>query len=482
MVDLRPAGYVVGWLLTLLGAMMIVPAAVDLAEGDGNAGAFLISAMITLTSGAALALACGRRGRAEFDLRQGFLITTGSWLAFTGFATLPFLLGPPDLTYTDAFFETMSAMTTTGGTVIVGLESLPRGVLVWRALLQWIGGIGVILLAMILMPVLNIGGLQLLRTSDFNTLGKVLPRAKQMAYAFGALYAIITVLCAGSYAIAGMSGFDAVTHAMTTVATGGMANYDTSFAGFSPLAQYFATLFMVICGMSFVRFLQLGRGEVRPLFADTQIRAYLAIYGMFCAAILCARMLGGEQIGEEAVREVLFAVASILSTTGYATTDYQLWGSLAVVLVFCAGMICGCSGSTSGGPKVFRYQLMYDAISVEVRRLHRPSAVHPLHYQGVIVSPELISSVMAFFMMYFLTLGIGAVALMILGLTPITAISGAATCLANVGPGLGPEIGPAGNFAGIPDAAKWLMAFLMLAGRLELMALYVLLTGTFWRG
>ncbi len=334
---------------------------------------------------------------------------------------------------------------------------------------------------MILLPVLGVGGMQLLRTSDFNTLDKILPRAKEIAVAFGALYALLTLACALAFAGAGMSAFDAAVHAMTTISTGGMANYDASFANFSPAAQYFAAVFMLMGAMSFVRFLQAGRGELRPLLEDSQIRAFLVVYALLCAGLLLARGLQGDALGEQAFREVVFNAASVLTTTGFATTDYTTWGGLAGVLFFVAGMICGCSGSTTGGPKVFRYQLLLQAIAAEARILQRPNSVKVMRYRGRRVSEAVISSVMAYFMMFFLSLGIGAVALALLGVAPITAITGAATCLSNIGPGLGPEIGPAGNFAGLSDPAKWVLSALMLAGRLELLTVYVMVTANFWR-
>lgn len=481
MIDIRPAGFVVGWLVGLLGTTMALPMAVDLLDGAQNAKAFLLSMLLTIFAGTSIALACGRQSRRDLDLRQGFLLITMAWLGFTGFATLPLMLGAPDLSYTDAFFETMSAMTTTGATVLVGLETLPRSVLLWRGLLQWVGGIGVILLAMILLPVLNIGGMQLLRNADFNTVDKIVPRAKELAAAFGSLYAILTLGCALGYGWAGMSAFDAVVHAMTTISTGGMANYDTSFAGFTPAAQYVAMGFMLIGATSFVRFVQLGRGEVAPILQDTQVRTFLAVTAVLCAALLVVRLGSDPVLSEAMVREVMFNLISIITTTGYSTTDYQLWGGVAVMIFFCAGLICGCSGSTTGGPKVFRYQLMIAAVADEVRHLHSPSSVHKMRYQGRSVSEGIINSVIAFFMLYFLTLGIGSLVFVFLGLTPITAISAAATCLSNVGPGLGSEIGPVGNFAGLPDAAKWVSSALMLVGRLELLTVYVLFTSGFWR-
>jgi trk system potassium uptake protein TrkH len=234
--------------------------------------------------------------------------------------------------------------------------------------------------------------------------------------------------------------------------------------------------------MSFSRYVQFARGETSALYRDSQIRAFLVVYLGFVLALLAVRALNADPIDETSVREVLFNLASVISTTGYASTDYSAWGPSAWTLIFCAMMICGCSGSTTGGPKVFRYQLLLGAISGEVRRLHSPNIVVTEHYQGQLVSSDVMDSVMAFFMMFFLTLGTGAVVLVLLGLDPVTAITGAATCLSNVGPGLGEIIGPAGNFASLDVPVKWVLSFLMLAGRLELLTVYVLVTAAFWRG
>lgn len=482
MIDIRPIGYILGWLSGLLGLLMIFPMTLDYLDRDENAGAFVTSMLVTLTAAAALIFACRERDQVDLTLKQGFLLTSSAWVAFTGFGTLPLMLGAPGLSFTDAFFETMSAMTTTGATVIVGLDVMPRGVLLWRVLLSWTGGIGVVLLAMIMLPVLKIGGMQLLRTSDFNTLGKIMPRAKEIAISFGTVYLALTFACALAYVWSGLSGFDASVHAMSTIATGGMGNYDASFINFPAATQYVGAVFMLLGGMSFIRFVQFGAGDPAPLFRDSQIRAFLMIYAALCAGLVVARVLNGDTINERAIREVLFNMASIITTTGFVSTDYTLWGSLAAVLFFCAMMICGCSGSTAGGPKVFRYQLLLGAVRAEIRRLHSPNAVYTPRFQGSAVTADVMNSVIAFFMLFFLTLGIGAVLLVLLGLDPVTAVSGAAATLSNVGPGLGAIIGPVGNYASLPDPVIWLLTFLMLVGRLELLTVYVLFTSAFWRG
>lgn len=482
MIDYRPVGFILGWLVAGFGATMVLPMGFDIADGNGNGPAFALSMAITVTIGAMVGLACAGSRRPDLDLRQGFLLTVGAWVAFTAFGALPFHLGEPDLDITDSIFESTSALTATGATVIAGLDDLPRGVLLWRVLVTWIGGIGVVLLAIIMLPVLGIGGMQLLRTSDFNTLGKIMPRAKEIAISIGAVYLVLTLACSFGYVMGGLSGFDAATHAMSTVATGGMANYDRSFIDFSPTTQYVAIVFMLLGGMSFVRFVQLGAGDPRPLLQDSQIRAFLGVYLVLCLGLILARLDNGETIDELALREIFFSMASVITTTGFANADYGTWGPLAATLFFCAMMVCGCSGSTSGGPKIFRYQLLVSAVTVEIGALNSPNAVALPRYQGRTITPDVMNSVVGFFMLFFLTLGIGAVALVLIGLDPVTAISGAAAALTNVGPGFGPHIGPVGNYAGLSDAAIWVTIILMFVGRLELLTVYVIFTAAYWRG
>ncbi len=481
MIDIRPVGYMLGWLTTLFGALMAVPMVFDLYEGDPNARAFALSAVLTIVCGAAVSIACAAEGNARLTLRQGFLLTTAAWAILPAVTALPLMLGEPHLSFTDAYFEFTSAMTTTGSTVIVGIDALPQGTLLWRGIVTWLGGTGVILLAMILLPVLNIGGMQMLRNADFNTIDKIMPRAKAIAFSIGGAYVVLTFACGLGYVWAGMSTFDSIVHAFSTVATGGMTNRDSSFIGYTPAAQYVATVFMLLGALSFIRYVQFARGDPGALFRDSQIRAFLVVYAVLCLGLLLTRAGSGEAIGETAVREVLFNLASVITTTGFASTDYSAWGPAANVIFFCAMLICGCSGSTVGGPKVFRYQLLLGAIAGEVRRLHAPNVVHIARYQGARVSDSVLDSVIAFFMLFFLTLALGAVALALLGLDPISAISGAAASLSNIGPGLGPVIGPVGTYAPLPDAAKWVCSFLMVVGRLELMTAYVLLTAGFWR-
>ncbi|SMX27890.1 Trk system potassium uptake protein TrkH [Pelagimonas phthalicica] len=482
MFDIRPVAYVIGLLVTILGATMFLPMLVDIAEGRGHWPVFLESALITIMSGGLTALACSNAVKKGLSIQQTFLLTTGVWLALPVFGALPFMIGETHSSYTDAFFEAMSGLTTTGSTVLSGLDDLPKGLLLWRGLLQWIGGIGIIVVAMVFLPELRVGGMQIFRSEGFDTMGKILPRATQISSSISTIYVSLTLICAGGYLLSGMDPFDATVHAMTTVATGGFANYDASFGAFSASAEYVCVVFMMLAALPFVRFVQMtALRDVRPLFQDSQVRGFFVTAIVIVALVAFWRYSIGDANGEEAYRKVLFNVVSILTGTGYASQDYGLWGGFAVALFFFVGLIGGCAGSTACSVKIFRYQLLFASISTQLRRIRSPSGVFTTRYAGVPVGAEVMSSVMSFFVFFVVSLGVLSVALSLTGLDFITSVSGAATALANVGPGLGDQIGPAGNFADIGDPAKWMLSFAMLAGRLELLAVYAIFTIRFWR-
>ncbi|MEE9454227.1 MAG: TrkH family potassium uptake protein [Paracoccaceae bacterium] len=480
MIDFRPVGYVIGLLAAAFGITMLVPFLVDFAAGSDNAGNFGISAMITVVSGGLLALACANVSLKGLTIQQTFLLTTLSWLVLPIFGALPFWIGAPDVSYTDAFFEAMSGLTTTGSTVFSNLETLPKGTLLWRGMMQWFGGVGIIVVAMAFLPTLKVGGMQIFRSEGFDTLGKILPRAAEIATSISVIYLMLTASCVLAYSIAGMGFFDAIVHALTTVATGGFANYDTSFAVFQGSIEYIAAGFMILASLPFLRYVQMLNGTARPLFQDTQIWAFLGFLTLLVLSMALYRYSGSNG-AEGAFRQSLFNVTSILTGTGYVSVDYGLWGAFPVTLFFLMGLVGGCAGSTSCSIKIFRFQLLVAAIRSQIKRIHSPNGIFTPRYQGRPVSEDILSSVMAFFVAFVLTLASVTVLLSLLGLDPITAISAAASALANIGPGLGPEIGPAGNFANLPDGAKWVLSGTMLVGRLELLAVYVLFTVAFWR-
>lgn len=482
MFDLRPVGYVLGLLVSVLGATMLLPMVVDLYLQNGHWLIFAESALVTMVIGGLLTLACANAVTKGLSLQQTFVLTTGVWLVLPIFGALPFVFGATEAQYVDAFFEAMSGLTTTGSTVFTGLDALPEGLLLWRGLLQWFGGIGIIVVAMVFLPELRVGGMQIFRSEGFDTFGKILPRATEIASRISVIYIALTLACAGAYSVLGMGVFDAIVHAMTTVATGGFANSDTSFADVAPGVEYAAVIFMLLAALPFVRYVQLIAGSARPFWQDSQIRAFFATVAILTAVMGIWLVMGEGQAQEFALRKALFNTVSIVTGTGYASADYMQWGAFAVVLFFFAGLIGGCAGSTSCSIKVFRYQLLMTSISTQVRRLYAPHGVFEPRYQGRPVAEDVLNSVMAFFVLFFVTLGVVAILLGLTGLDFITAISGAATALGNIGPGLGPVIGPAGTFAELNDTAKWVLSAAMLIGRLELMAVFVLFTAAFWRG
>jgi trk system potassium uptake protein TrkH len=481
MPELRPVGYVIGLLVAALGGTMLIPMILDLAAGNGHWRVFLQSGVITALSGALIALASANAVSARLSLQQTFLLTTAVWVALPAFGAIPFMLGATQARAVDAVFEAMSGLTTTGSTVFAGLDNLPEGLLLWRSMLQWFGGIGIIVVAMVFLPELRIGGMQIFRSEAFETMGKILPRAAEIAGRISAIYVALTVACAFAYALVGMNAFDAVNHALTTLSTGGFSTRDASFGAFRGSAEYVAALFMVLASLPFVRFVQFAAGTAQPLFRDSQIRTFLAVILAVTLAMTAYRMIANNDNPAHALREGLFNVTSIITGTGYASVDYQSWGGFPVVTFFFLGLVGGCAGSTCCSVKIFRYQILFSAITAQIRRIHTPSGVFPPRFEGQPVPQEVLASIMSFFVIFVVSIGVMAVALGMTGLDFVTSLSGAATAIANVGPGLGGTIGPAGNFALLNDAAKWILVFGMLAGRLELLVVYAIFTVRFWR-
>ena len=482
--------YVIGLLVAALGASMVFPLGADIINGDEHAYVFLEAAVFTLLAGSLIAFSCANAVRERLSIQQLFFVTSGVWATLPIFAAIPLMIGETQLGFTDAYFEAMSGLTTTGSTVIVGIEDLPAGILLWRGMLQWFGGIGIIVVAMVFLPELKVGGMQIFRSEAFDTFGKVLPRAAEMAAGITWIYAALTAACALAYIACGMSVFDGIVHAMTTISTGGLANSDASFAIYSPAAQWMCTLFMALSALPFVRYIQIAGGQARPFFRDSQVKGFAAAAMTICVMLSLWRLRAFVvDAGDEApitsveliLRETFFNVISVMTGTGYSSTNYALWGSFPVAVIFFTGLIGGCAGSTACSAKIFRYQILLSAIKVQIRRIHQPSGVFQPRYEGRPVSDELLSSVMSFFVLFLATLGVLSICLGAVGLDLVTALSGSVATVANIGPGLGDIIGPAGNFAQIPDAAKWMMAAGMLIGRLEVLVVLAIFMPAFWR-
>ncbi|MEM6303565.1 MAG: TrkH family potassium uptake protein [Pseudomonadota bacterium] len=482
MLDPRPVGYVIGLLVAVLGLFMVLPLLVDVAEARGHERVFLNAAALTFCSGALLALVCMRGLKEGLSIQQTFMLTTGVWVTLPLFAAIPFMLGATDASFTDAFFEAMSGMTTTGATVLTGLDDMPKGLLLWRGIMQWLGGIGIIVVAMVFLPELKVGGMQIFKSEAFDTMGKILPRAGEIARQISVIYLWLTVACVASYLAVGMSTFDATVHALTTVSTGGFSNYDASFATFSGPAEYVAVIFIILAALPFVRYVQMINGNVTALHRDSQVRAFVVLLvGLVLVSAFALRKATGAG-AEPAFRQALFNISSIISGTGYASADYMQWGPFLVALFFFIGLIGGCAGSTSCSIKVFRYQLLFASIRSQLMLIRSPHGIFTPRYDGRTVGQDVLNSVMSFFVFFVVVMGLVAVGLGLTGLDFVTSVSGAAAALANIGPGLGDIIGPAGNYASLNDTAKWILSIAMLIGRLELMAVFVILTVNFWRG
>lgn len=481
--DLRPLYLIIGLLLLILALGMLIPAAVDLAEGNSDWQVFMLSAGVTSFVGAALVISGRTKDKIHFSIRQGFLMATFSWLVMTIFAALPFAFSELDMSYTDAFFEAMSGITTTGSTVITGLDYAPPGLLLWRALLQWLGGIGIIVMAVAIMPMLHVGGMQLFKVEAFETSDKALPRAAQISAGISAIYVGLTFIWALALWFAGMTPFEAIIHAMTTIATGGFSTSDGSVGHFnSGSIDGIITLGMVVGSLPFMLYLRVLRGNFYAIFHDSQVQWFLVI-----VVLLICLATGFLWVQEgydplQSLRFGAFNVVSIITGTGYATTDYQLWGHFAWPIFFFIMFIGGCSGSTTCGIKIFRFQVLYAAAQTQIKRLLEPHGVFIPYYNRRPIPEEVMTSVLSFFFIFGVCFALLAMALGMMGLDYITASSSAATALANVGPALGDVAGPSGNFQTLPDGAKWLMAFGMLLGRLELFTVLVLFVPTFWRG
>ena len=481
MIDMRPVGYVIGILVIFLGLTMFAPLAVDIGQDNGHWPVFAISAAITIISGGFLALASSNGTHVGLDIQKTFLLTTLVWVVLSIFASLPFFLGYTNANIVDAIFEAVSGITTTGSTVFSELDKMPKGLLLWRGILQWLGGIGIIVVAMVFLPELRVGGMQIFRAEGFDTLGKILPRATTIAFQISIIYVGITIACGSAYVLAGMNFFDAVVHAFTTVATGGFSNYDGSFSVFSWKVEYVAILFMILSALPFVRYVQLINGQGTAVFKDPQVKTF---FFLICVLVLLSTLVLSLQLNlsfELVFRKALFNITSILTGTGFASTNYMLWGGFFVSLLFFVGLVGGCAGSTTCSVKIFRYQIVFASIASQLKRIHSPNGIFIPRYQGRQISDDILNSVLTFFVVFFASLGVLAILLSLTGLDLITSLSGAAAALGNIGPGLGETIGPNGNFSSLSETAKWLLIAGMLIGRLELMAVYILFTLKFWR-
>jgi len=473
--------FAVGILLIILGVFMIVPFFVQLLY-DEKSSSFISSAGITIFIGILLVLTNLEENK-KLNLQQAFLLTTLSWLSIAIFGCLPFIFSKLNLTLVDAFFESMSGITTTGSTIITNLDSAPKSILIWRAILQWLGGIGIIVMAITILPLLNIGGMQLFRMESSDTAEKILPKTREITLIISAIYLSLTFACSIAYWLVGMNMFDSVAHSMTTIATGGFSTYSNSIGHFqNPKIEIISIIFIILGSIPFIAYLKFIKGEKKIFLKDEQIRGlvYILIFSIFLM-FLYLLFNNKDNNFSENLRISAFNVVSILSGTGYVTSDFSSWGKFPLVFFLFLMFVGGCAGSTTCGIKIFRFQILGSFVINQIKKLIYPNGVFSIKYNNEKISNTFIYSIMAFIFLYFFIFFILATVLSINGLEFITAISGSASAISNVGPGLGNMIGPDGNFSNLPNFSKLSLSLGMLLGRLELFAVLVLFFPAFWK-
>ena len=478
MANYKTVFFTLGILQIILGIFMLIPVIAQFIYNEFDSS-FLGASIVTIIFGTLFFLSNLDHDK-KLNLQQAFLLTALSWLSIAIFSSLPFLFSNMNFSFTNAFFESMSGITTTGSTIIANLDEMPKGILLWRAILQWLGGIGIIVMAITLMPIMNVGGMQLFKISNNDSSEKILPKSKEIAMRLIYIYLGLTLLCAFSYYFFGMNIFDSITHSMTTIATGGFSNYNESIGFFdNALIETSAMIFIILGSVPFIVYIKFLNGNKTIFFKDIQIQTFLKII-FFSIIILSAYLILNKSVTFE-LRSVLFNIISILTGTGYVNAQFDNWGSFSLVLFLILMFIGGCAGSTTCGVKIFRIQILYSFIVNNLKKIIYPKGIFVLKYDQNPIDNKFISSIISFIYMYFIIFFLLATLLSLTGLDFVTSLSGAATSISNVGPGLGSVIGPNSNFSSLPDISKWILSVGMILGRLELFAILVLFLPSFWR-
>ena len=471
--------FTLGLLQVILGFAMIIPVVAQLIYQEFDSS-FISSGIITVVFGVLFFLSNLDHDK-KLNLPQAFLLTALSWLSIAIFGSLPFIFSNLNLSITDSFFESMSGITTTGSTIIQDLEIAPKSILLWRAILQWLGGIGIIVMAITLMPIMNVGGMQLFKISSNDTAEKILPKSKQISIRLIIIYSILTFICAFFYKLFGMNFFDSLTHSMTTIATGGFSNYNQSIGHFdSFLIEITSMIFIILGSIPFIAYIKFLNGDKKIFFSDTQVVAFLKVT-FFSIIALSIYLFFSKGFQNESLRSVSFNVISILTGTGYVTKNFDQWGNFPLIFFLILMFIGGCAGSTACGIKIFRVQLLYRFLLNQLKKIIYPRGVFVIKYDKNIIDDKFMSSVISFIFLYVIIFFSLTAILSLTGLDFVTSISGAATSISNVGPGLGDTIGPNGNFSSLENSSKWVLSLGMILGRLELFAILVLFIPSFWR-
>ena len=470
--------FTLGILQIILGIFMLIPIFVQFFFKEIDSS-FFGASIITIIFGTLFFLSNLDHDK-KLNLQQAFLLTALSWLSIAIFGSLPLIFSEVNFSFTNAFFESMSGITTTGSTIIPNLEEMPKAILLWRAILQWLGGIGIIVMAITLMPIMNVGGMQLFKISNSDSSEKILPKSKEIALRLIYIYSGLTTLCAISYKILGMNTFDSITHSMTTIATGGFSNYNETIGFFNSFSiEISAMIFIILGSLPFIAYIKFLNGNKRIFFLDIQIRTFLKI--ILISILILSIYLFLDNSSELNFRTVLFNVISILTGTGYVNAQFDNWGGFPLIIFIGLMFIGGCAGSTTCGIKIFRFQILYSFVLNQLKKIIYPKGIFVLKYNQSPVDDKFTASIISFIYMYLVIFFVITALLSLTGLDFITSISGAATSISNVGPGLGSTIGPNGNFSSLPDISKWILSFGMILGRLELFAILVLFLPSFWR-
>jgi len=479
--DFRPILNILGLLLCIESIALLIPMIFDYINNNEDWKQFFFISCLTFFIGLVLYVGF-KNEKLKINLRQAFLLTILSWLVIALFGSLPFMYSSSSLNFTNAFFESVSGITTTGSTVISNFDSLSEGILIWRSLLQWFGGIGIIVLAVAILPTLQIGGMQLLHMEHDDPYEKTLPKINKFIFEIILLYFGLTILCLFSYYFNGMNAFDSLIHSMTTISTGGFSNKSLSFGYFdSQTLESISILFMILGSLPFVIFIKFIHGQKNSLFKDDQIRLFIFL---LVSIVLISCFWVKHYLNIEwssALRLTTFNITSILTGTGYTSTNYNNWGGFGLIIILMIMFIGGCAGSTTGGVKIFRFQILFRGVRLQIKKLTQPHAVFLMKFNKKTVTENTYTSIISFFFIYILLFILSSVILSFLGLDFLTALSASASAISNVGPGVGEIIGPNGNYSGINEIGKWVLAFTMLIGRLEIFTILVLFSKNFWK-
>ncbi len=473
--------FLIGVLLIVLGLSMLAPYSMQVIYKE-NSHSFISSSFVTIFIGI-LCILANLEKDLKLNLRQTFLFSTLAWVAVAIFGSLPFVLSNQTFSFSDAFFESMSGITTTGATIITDLDNSPKSILLWRAIMQWLGGIGIVVMAITILPLLKVGGMQLFKMEGPDSTEKILPRTIEVAAIIISTYIILTLFCGFFYWIFGMTIFDSICHAMTTIATGGFSTHNDSIGFFkNSNVEIVASLFIILGSIPFISYLKFAQGNKKIFFQDVQIKGLIYLLTISILVMFFYLLfINYEGNLFEKIRISSFNVISILSGTGYVTDDFGLWGKFSLIFFLFLMFIGGCAGSTACGIKIFRLQMLLIFFKNQVKKLIYPNSVIITKYNNHKISDDFIRSVIIFIFSFLFIFLIIAMLLSISGLDFVTSISGAASSISNVGPGLGEIIGPDGNYKSLPDLSKWILATGMLLGRLELFAVLVLFFPSFWR-